>query len=160
MNIRYVVELTDEKRAQLQELTRSGQAQVRRVKRAQIRLAAEQGQRDAAIAATLGVGTSTVYRVKRRFVEGCLMWCIPRVDAEYVARMEDGLDVYSEAPDPCRPVVFLDAPQPWRHVNVTDHKTAQDFAPCMYELATVHYPDAEMVRVVLDNLSSHKPGDT
>lgn len=43
------------------------------------------------------------------------------------------------------------------HVNVTEHKTAQDFAHCMYELATVHYPDAETIRMVLDNLSSHKP---
>ena len=52
--------------------------------------------------------------------------------------------------------VFLDAHQPWRHVKVTE-RTAHDFAHCMYELATVHYPDAETVRVVLDNLSSHKP---
>ena len=36
------------------------------------------------------------------------MWCIPRVDAEYVARMEDVLDLYSEAPDPCCPVVCFD----------------------------------------------------
>jgi hypothetical protein len=27
------------------------------------------------------------------------MWCIPRVDGEYVARMEDVLDLYAEAPD-------------------------------------------------------------
>jgi hypothetical protein len=33
------------------------------------------------------------------------MWCIPRVDGEYVARMEDVLDLYAEAPDPKRPVV-------------------------------------------------------
>ena len=72
MNIRYVVELSDEERTQLQELTRSGQARVRRVKRAQILLAADQGCRDVAIAAAVGVGTATVYRVKRRFVEGCL----------------------------------------------------------------------------------------
>jgi hypothetical protein len=24
------------------------------------------------------------------------MWCIPKVDAEYVARMEDVLDLYAE----------------------------------------------------------------
>jgi hypothetical protein len=35
------------------------------------------------------------------------MWCIPRVDGEYVARMEDVLDLYAEAPDPKRPVVGL-----------------------------------------------------
>ena len=28
------------------------------------------------------------------------MWCIPKVDAEYVARMEDVLDLYAEQLDP------------------------------------------------------------
>ena len=69
MNIRYIVELRDEERVQLQELTGGGKARVRRAKRAQILLAAEQGHGDAAIATTAGVGTSTVYRTKRRFVE-------------------------------------------------------------------------------------------
>ena len=36
------------------------------------------------------------------------MWCIPQVDADYVARMEDVLDLYAEAPDPRRPVVCFD----------------------------------------------------
>ncbi len=36
------------------------------------------------------------------------MWCIPKVDGEYVARMEDVLDLYAEAPDPDRPVVCFD----------------------------------------------------
>ena len=36
------------------------------------------------------------------------MWCIPKVDAEYVARMEDVLDLYAEQLDPKRPVVCFD----------------------------------------------------
>ena len=185
MNIRYIVELSEGERTHLQQLTGAGQARVRRVKRAQILLAAEHGHGDAAVAALVGVGTSTVYRTKRRFVEGGLevalseeprigarrkltgreetllvavacsnpppgrarwtlellagemvqrtehqglsretvrrrlaeqsvkpwqrkMWCIPCVDAEYVARMEDVLDLYSEPPDPRRPVVCFD----------------------------------------------------
>ena len=36
------------------------------------------------------------------------MWCIPKVDAEFVARMEDVLDLYAEPPDPKRPVVCFD----------------------------------------------------
>ena len=36
------------------------------------------------------------------------MCCIPQVDVEYVARMEDVLDLYAEAPDPNRPVVCFD----------------------------------------------------
>ena len=52
--------------------------------------------------------------VRRRLAENGLkpwrkdMWCIPRVDGEYVARMENVLDLYAEAPDPKRPVVCFD----------------------------------------------------
>src|SRR5215218_10274842 len=52
--------------------------------------------------------------VRRRLAENHLkpwrkdMWCIPRVDGEYVARMEDVLDLYAETPDSQRPVVCFD----------------------------------------------------
>jgi len=52
--------------------------------------------------------------VRRRLAENDLkpwrkdMWCIPQVDGNYVARMEDVLDLYAEAPDPKRPVVCFD----------------------------------------------------
>ena len=52
--------------------------------------------------------------VRRRLAENDLkpwrkdMWCIPQVDGDYVARMEDVLDLYAEAPDPERPVVCFD----------------------------------------------------
>jgi hypothetical protein len=143
--------------------------------------------------------------VRRRLAENDLkpwrkkMWCIPRVDAEYVARMEDVLDLYAEEPDPQRLVVcfdespvqligevrqpippepgrierydyeyrrngtanlfvFLDANRPWRKVKVTARRTAEDFAACMRESTDVHYPSAERIRVVLDNLSTHSAG--
>ena len=64
MNIRYIVKLSEEQRTRLHDLTGGGHARVRRVKRAQIVLAAEQGHGDAAVAAMVGVGTSTVYRTK------------------------------------------------------------------------------------------------
>jgi hypothetical protein len=54
--------------------------------------------------------------------------------------------------------VFLDAYQPWRTVKVTDRRTARDFAECMRDLVDLHYPKAERIRVVLDNLSTHSPG--
>jgi transposase len=126
------------------------------------------------------------------------MWCIQAVDAEFVARMEDILDLYAEQPNQLRPVVcfdetpvqligearipvpakpgqvarldyeyrrngtanlflFLDAHCPWRHVKVTEHRTAVDFAHCMRDLVDVHYPNAERIRVVMDNLSTHRP---
>jgi transposase len=273
MNIRYRVELTQDERNELTALLSGGKHASRKLKRAQILLAADAGASDAEIERSVGAGGSTVYRIKRRFVEGGVaaalseqprtgaarkltgkeealliatacsgppagrkrwtlelladeivrltehdglsretvrrrlaenqlkpwrkdMWCIPRVDAEYVARMEDVLDLYGEAADPKRPVVcfdespnqligevrapipaapgqpqrydyeyrrngtvnlfvFLDAHRPWRHVKVTDQRTARDFAECMRELVDVHFPEAECVRVVLDNLSTH-----
>jgi len=162
-----------------------GKHAARKLKRAQILLAAEAGVGDEEIARSVSVGGSTVYRTKRRFVEGNLdlalseearpgaarklsgketalliatacsappegrkrwtldlladamvrltghqelsretvrrrlaeddlkpwqrdMWCIPRVDGEYVARMEDVLDLYAEKPDPKHPVVCFD----------------------------------------------------
>ena len=42
---------------------------MRKLKRAQILLAAERGETEARIASAVSVGTSTVYRTKRRFVE-------------------------------------------------------------------------------------------
>jgi hypothetical protein len=54
--------------------------------------------------------------------------------------------------------VFLDAHRSWRHVKVTDQRAARDFAACMRDLADTHYPDADRIRVVLDNLSTHTAG--
>jgi transposase len=275
MTIRYRVELSEAERGELQAMLGGGKHAARKVKRAQILLAADAGMPDETIASNLAVGGSTVYRTKRRFVEGNLAralneeprpgatrklsgheeallvatacssppegrarwtlellagemlrltqhqrlsretvrrrltenalkpwrqkrWCVPRVDGEYVARMEDVLDLYAEPPDPKRPVVCfdespiqligevrqplppkprqvarhdyeyrrngtanlfmaLDAHRPWRKVKVTERRTAVDFAACMRELAEVDFPDAERIRVVLDNLSPHTP---
>jgi len=43
----------------------------------------------------------------------------------------------------------------WRHVQVTEHRTKLDFAQCMKDLVDVHFPDATVIRVVLDNLNTH-----
>jgi DDE superfamily endonuclease len=43
-------------------------------------------------------------------------------------------------------------------VKVTDRRTNQDFAECMRELVDIDYPDAPVIRVVMDNLSTHSPG--
>jgi transposase len=185
MNIRYRVTLTSNERVRLEDLVSGGKVAVRKVKRAQILLAADARSTDGAIAVNVGAGTSTVYRTKQRFVEEGLeqalsesprpgaarkldasdeslliavacskpptgrskwtmqllademvrltahdslsdetirrrlgelplkpwqekMWCIPEINGEYVARMEDILQLYAEAPDPRRPVVCFD----------------------------------------------------
>ena len=48
--------------------------------------------------------------------------------------------------------------RPWRKVKVTESRTALDFAVCMRELADIHFPEAERIRVVMDNLSTHSSG--
>jgi transposase len=185
MTIRYRVDLSEAERSELEALLRGGRRAARTLKRAQILLAADAGMPDETIAQSLGVGGSTVYRTKRRFVEGNLdkalheeprpgaarklsaqeeallvatacsrppegrarwtiellageivrltehdgisretvrrrlaenelkpwrekMWCVPKIDGEYVARMENVLDLYAEPPDPKYPVVCLD----------------------------------------------------
>lgn len=54
--------------------------------------------------------------------------------------------------------VFLDAHRPWRKVKVTAQRTAREFAERMRDLVDVHYPQADLVRVVMDNLSTHTAG--
>jgi hypothetical protein len=46
----------------------------------------------------------------------------------------------------------------WREVKVTDRRTKVDFAHCMKDLVNRHFPDAVLIRVVLDNLNTHTPG--
>lgn len=124
------------------------------------------------------------------------MWCIRKVDAAFIAQMEDILDLYTETPDPKLPVVcfdeglkqlvehvrpplpvrpgdaarvdghyrrkgtakllvFKDAHRPWREVIVTERRTRTEFALAMKKLVDEYYPEAEKVRVVLDNLNTH-----
>ena len=66
---RYRITLTPEERDNSRAFVLAGKEAFRRLKRAQILLAAESGSPDAAIAANVVVGTSTVFRTKRRFVE-------------------------------------------------------------------------------------------
>lgn len=72
MNVRYRVELSHAEREELTALLGGGKHPVRKLKRAQILLAADAGIGDETIAATVAVSGSTVYRTKRRFVEGNL----------------------------------------------------------------------------------------
>src|SRR5688572_3382947 len=46
----------------------------------------------------------------------------------------------------------------WREVMVSDRRTRLDWAHCIKELVDVHYPDAEKIVLVLDNLNTHTPG--
>ena len=72
MNVRYRVELSQTERAELTALLSGGKHAARKLKRAQILLAADTGASDDDIARSVGAGGSTVYRIKQRFVLGNL----------------------------------------------------------------------------------------
>ena len=119
------------------------------------------------------------------------------MSADFVAHMEDVLELYAEPYDPQRPVVCFDEtstqlladvrpsipPAPgrpkredyeyqrggtrnlfltceplrgWRHVEITQRRTMQDFAHQMCWLVDEAYPDVPVIRVVLDNLNTHR----
>jgi hypothetical protein len=45
----------------------------------------------------------------------------------------------------------------WRHVKVTDQRTAIDYAHMLKEIADKHFPKAKKIVLVQDNLNTHKP---
>ena len=67
-----------------------------------------------------------------------------RVDYEY--RREGTRNLFMA----CEPLAG------WRHVAVTERRTAVDFAHQMRWLVDEAYPDAPVVRLVLDNLNTHR----
>lgn len=68
-----------------------------------------------------------------------------RVDYEYV---REGT---------CACLLAVAPHEGWRHVEVTARRANGDFARALRWLADTRYPDAAVIRVVLDNLSTHTP---
>ena len=73
---KYHVHLTESEREELRTMVRRGKIAARRLKRAQILLAADAGERDERIAASVQVGLSTVERTRRKFVEGGVAYAL------------------------------------------------------------------------------------
>ena len=73
---RYVVELTEDERTQLQTIGKKGKVVARRLRRAQLLLLAAEDYTDTDIAAAVQVGVSTVERIRKRFVEGGIEWAL------------------------------------------------------------------------------------
>jgi hypothetical protein len=57
----------------------------------------------------------------------------------------------------CNLFMFFEPLRGWRHVEVTDRRTMVDYAQCLKDLVDVWYPNAARIRLVQDNLSTHKP---
>ena len=66
-------------------------------------------------------------------------------------------DYEDERHGTCNLFMFFQPLAAWRHTKVTSRRTKVDFAKCMRELVDVHFPFAEKIRIVLDNLNTHSP---
>ena len=104
INVRYRVTLTQYERNELRALLNGGKSPARKLKRAQILLAADAGVSDEDIALSVGVADKSVYRTKRRFVEGNLERALgeePRPGAERkLTRKEEALLVATACSNP------------------------------------------------------------
>lgn len=52
--------------------------------------------------------------------------------------------------------MFFAPLEAWRHLKVTDQRTMLDWAFCMRDLVDLHFPEADIIVVVMDNLNTHK----
>ena len=55
----------------------------------------------------------------------------------------------------CNQFMFVEPLAGWRKVFVRQRRTMIDWAFCIRDILDVHYPEAEKVRLVLDNLNTH-----
>ena len=67
---KYIIDLTEEEREQLIELTQKGHQSARKIKRAHMLLLADGGKTDAEIAESLHTSIPTVERTRKKFVDG------------------------------------------------------------------------------------------
>ena len=51
--------------------------------------------------------------------------------------------------------LFFDRHKGWRKAKVTESKKTVDFANCMKDLVDIYYPEAEKIRIVMDNYNTH-----
>ena len=57
----------------------------------------------------------------------------------------------------CNAFMFFEPLRGWRAVDIRARRTKQDWVWGMKKLVEAHYPEAEVVRVVMDNLNTHNP---
>jgi transposase len=94
---RYVVNLEKEEKEQLEQLTSKGSTGVRKLRRAQILLSANEGCTDEQIAAVLGASVSTVERTRKRFVEEGLQASLserPRIGGALQRKLDGHQEAY------------------------------------------------------------------
>lgn len=73
---KYIIDLQDEERSALQNLTSKGKVSARKLRRAQVLLLADKGKTDEEIVEAVGVVRATVERIRKRFIEGGLEYAL------------------------------------------------------------------------------------
>ncbi len=67
------------------------------------------------------------------------------------------VDYTFEAAGMCKLFLACEPLAGWRQVKVTQRRTSQDWAHFIRELVDIHYPKAEKIVLVMDNLNTHTP---
>lgn len=88
---KYVVQLTEAERIELQNLCKKGKQLSRKIRKANILLEADKNQSDEAIAENLCISVDTVERTRRRFVEGNLEYALNDYPRGGRPKMFDGI---------------------------------------------------------------------
>ena len=139
---KYIVELSDEEQAELQDLTSKGQQSARKIKRAQILLKADKGWKDKAIIEALNASRTMVERTRKRYVEGGLDKALNEDRRPGAKRKLDGRgEAYLIA------LACSDAP------DDHDHWALRLLADELVELGIVESISHETVRRVLKKMS-------
>lgn len=86
----YIVTLTAEERGKLLGFIKKGKPSARKVARANILLLAHEGRIAAEIAASLHVGTATLERVRKKFIDGGVDWALSERQRSGGQRKLDG----------------------------------------------------------------------
>lgn len=68
------------------------------------------------------------------------------------------IDYEYERKGTCNLFIAFQPLQAWRHLKLTERRTKADFAYWLKDLVDVHFPEAEIIRLVLDNLNTHALG--
>jgi transposase len=87
---RYIVRLTAEERSELIGLTTKGSARVRKIKRALVLLASDDGETDVQVASRVRVHPTSVENIRKRFVEEGLEAALSERPRPGKARLLDG----------------------------------------------------------------------
>lgn len=139
---KYHINLSDEERQQLSELTSKGTVKARRLKRALILLKADEGLTDEQIIAAINVSRPCVERIRKRFVEGGLERALNENPRPGQRRKLDGRGEAVLIATACS-----QAPQ--GH----DHWTMRLLAGKLVELAVVESISHETVRLTLKKMT-------